>query len=138
MLPLGVVSPGASYWLRSVGGTVGVGVGVGVGVAVTVTVSCGVSGSAVTDTSFPPQAARSTRGTTTRRRRTERAWHSGSVGACGLPFDATPGPEHPVGMDLTLPLHPLHSLLPLDEPFTPAMARDVGISRAALERHVRD
>src|SRR5262245_48562748 len=42
----------------------------------------------------------------------------------------------------TLPLHPLHSLLPLDQPFTPAMARAVGIDRQALGRllasgHVR-
>lgn len=34
----------------------------------------------------------------------------------------------------TLPLPPLHSLLPLDEPFTPAMARSVGISSRALSR----
>jgi hypothetical protein len=34
----------------------------------------------------------------------------------------------------TLPLHPLHSLLPLDQPFTPAMARAVGIDRPALSR----
>jgi len=45
-------------------------------------------------------------------------------------------------MDSTLPLHPLHSLLPLDRPFTPAMARAVGIERRRLERmlgegHVR-
>jgi hypothetical protein len=45
-------------------------------------------------------------------------------------------------MDHTLPLHPLHSLLPLDQPFTPAMARSVGLDRRALERlhgagHVR-
>src|SRR4051794_6442994 len=38
----------------------------------------------------------------------------------------------------TLPLHPLHSLLPLDLPFTPAMAREVGIQRSALDRMVRD
>ena len=38
----------------------------------------------------------------------------------------------------TLPLHPLHSLLPLDLPFTPAMARQVGIQRAALDRMVRE
>ncbi|WP_027861389.1 type IV toxin-antitoxin system AbiEi family antitoxin domain-containing protein [Marmoricola sp. URHB0036] len=37
-------------------------------------------------------------------------------------------------MDRTLPLHPLHALLPLDEPFTPAMARAVGISSRALSR----
>jgi hypothetical protein len=34
----------------------------------------------------------------------------------------------------TLPLHPLHSLLPLDQPFTTAMARAVGIDRRALTR----
>ena len=38
----------------------------------------------------------------------------------------------------TLPLHPLHSLLPLDQPFTPAMARSVGIERSALDRMVRE
>jgi hypothetical protein len=37
-------------------------------------------------------------------------------------------------MDRMLPLHPLHALLPLDEPFTPAMARSVGISAHALSR----
>ena len=42
--------------------------------------------------------------------------------------------DDPVGMDRTLPLHPLHSLLPLDQPFTPAMARAVGISSQALSR----
>jgi hypothetical protein len=41
-----------------------------------------------------------------------------------------------------LPLHPLHPLLPLDEPFTPAIARAVGLDRRSLERmlaagHVR-
>ncbi len=45
-------------------------------------------------------------------------------------------------MDQTLPLHPLHPLLPLDLPFTPAMARAVGLQRRSLERmldegHVR-
>jgi hypothetical protein len=37
-------------------------------------------------------------------------------------------------MDATLPLHPLHSVLPLDAPFTPGMARAVGIERRQLER----
>ncbi len=37
-------------------------------------------------------------------------------------------------MDDTLPLHPLHSLLPLDQPFTPVMARAAGIERRQLER----
>ncbi len=37
-------------------------------------------------------------------------------------------------MDDTLPLHPLHTLLPLDRPFTPAMARAVGVERRSLER----
>ena len=37
-------------------------------------------------------------------------------------------------MDETLPLHPLHTLLPLDSPFTPAMARAVGVERPSLER----
>ena len=37
-------------------------------------------------------------------------------------------------MDSTLPLHPLHSLLPLDQPFTPAMARTAGIERRRLQR----
>ena len=41
-------------------------------------------------------------------------------------------------MDDTLPLHPLHSLLPLDQPFTPAMARAVGLQRPALERMLAD
>ncbi len=41
-------------------------------------------------------------------------------------------------MDPMLPLHPLHSVLPLDEPFTPAMARAVGISRVALDRLLRE
>jgi hypothetical protein len=39
-------------------------------------------------------------------------------------------------MDTTLPLHPLHSVLPLDRPFTPAMARTAGIERRQLERLV--
>ncbi len=38
----------------------------------------------------------------------------------------------------TLPLHPLHSLLPLDEPFTPAMAGVVGVDRSAMDRMVRE
>ena len=38
----------------------------------------------------------------------------------------------------TLNLHPLHSLLPLDEPFTPAMARAVGVGRGAMDRMVRE
>ena len=37
-------------------------------------------------------------------------------------------------MDPTLPLHPLHSVLPLDQPFTTASARAVGIERRQLER----
>lgn len=41
-------------------------------------------------------------------------------------------------MDPTLPLHPLHALLPLDQPFTPAIAREAGIDRAALDRMLRD
>lgn len=41
-------------------------------------------------------------------------------------------------MDDTLPLDPLVALLPIDRPFTPAMARTVGISRASLERMLRD
>ncbi|MET0839847.1 MAG: type IV toxin-antitoxin system AbiEi family antitoxin domain-containing protein [Marmoricola sp.] len=41
-------------------------------------------------------------------------------------------------MDPMLPLHPLHSVLPLDEPFTPAMARAVGISRVVLDRLLRE
>jgi hypothetical protein len=55
-----------------------------------------------------------------------------------LPFDAAADADEPVGMDTALPLHPLHSLLPLDQPFTPAMARAVGIERSALDRMVRD
>lgn len=41
-------------------------------------------------------------------------------------------------MDDTLPLNPLVALLPLDRPFTPAMARTVGVARSSLERMVRD
>jgi hypothetical protein len=41
-------------------------------------------------------------------------------------------------MDQTLPLPPLHALLPLDEPFTPAAARSAGIERPALDRMLRD
>src|SRR6476661_8240587 len=41
-------------------------------------------------------------------------------------------------MDDTLALHPLHSLSPLDLPFTRAMARTVGVERSALERMLRD
>jgi hypothetical protein len=41
-------------------------------------------------------------------------------------------------MDETLPLHPLHALLPLDLPFTRAMARTVGVERPALERMLRE
>lgn len=41
-------------------------------------------------------------------------------------------------MDDTLPLSPLAALLPLDRPFTPAMARTVGVPRSSLERMVRD
>lgn len=41
-------------------------------------------------------------------------------------------------MDPTLSLHPLSSVLPLDEPFTPVMARAAGLDRRALERLVRE
>jgi hypothetical protein len=41
-------------------------------------------------------------------------------------------------MDQTLPLHPLHSLLPLDQPFTPAVARGVGLDRRTMERLLAD
>lgn len=41
-------------------------------------------------------------------------------------------------MDETLPLNPLHTLLPLDCPFTPAMARAVGVERRSLERMLRE
>lgn len=41
-------------------------------------------------------------------------------------------------MDDTLPLTPLDTRLPVDLPFTPAMARTVGIERAALERMLRE
>jgi hypothetical protein len=41
-------------------------------------------------------------------------------------------------MDETLPLNPLHALLPPDLPFTPAMARSVGVERAALDRLLRE
>ena len=41
-------------------------------------------------------------------------------------------------MDQTLPLHPLHATLPLDRPFTRAMARAAGIERRSLDRMLRD
>lgn len=41
-------------------------------------------------------------------------------------------------MDETLPLNPLHALLPLDLPFTPAMARAAGVARPSLERMLRE
>ncbi len=41
-------------------------------------------------------------------------------------------------MDETLPLDPPHALLPLDLPFTPAMARAVGVGRPSLERMLRE
>ncbi len=41
-------------------------------------------------------------------------------------------------MDETLPLHPLHTLLPLDRPFTPAMAGAVGVERRSLERMLNE
>ena len=41
-------------------------------------------------------------------------------------------------MDETLPLHPLHALLPLDLPFTRVMAKAVGVERPALERMLRE
>lgn len=41
-------------------------------------------------------------------------------------------------MDETLPLNPMHTLLPLDLPFTPAMARVGGVDRPALERMLRE
>lgn len=40
-------------------------------------------------------------------------------------------------MDDTLPLTPLRSRLPLTEPFTPAMARSVGVGRSCLDRMCR-
>ncbi|MEO7352623.1 MAG: hypothetical protein ABIR34_05595 [Marmoricola sp.] len=41
-------------------------------------------------------------------------------------------------MDETIPLHPLHALLPLDLPFTRVMARAVDLDRTALQRMLRD
>ncbi|MCW2762387.1 MAG: hypothetical protein JWR85_2588 [Marmoricola sp.] len=41
-------------------------------------------------------------------------------------------------MNETLPLHPLHTLLPLDRPFTRPMARAVGVERASLDRMLRE
>jgi hypothetical protein len=41
-------------------------------------------------------------------------------------------------MDQTLPLSTLESRLPLDRPFTRAMARAAGVERAALERMLRE
>jgi hypothetical protein len=55
-----------------------------------------------------------------------------------LSFDASSRPVHPVRMDQTLPLNPLHALLPLDRPFTRGMASAVGIERASLERMMRE
>ena len=49
------------------------------------------------------------------------------------------GPDHPVGWTpLTLPLHPLRSLLPLDQPFTRAMARARRHRAPSLDRMLRD
>ena len=61
-----------------------------------------------------------------------------SLVTCGLSFDASVGSVHPVGMDEALSLNPLHTLLPLEHPFTPAMARTVGVSRPALDRMLRE
>ncbi len=41
-------------------------------------------------------------------------------------------------MDQTLPLSTLESRLPLDRPFTRAMARASGVERPALERMLRE
>lgn len=41
-------------------------------------------------------------------------------------------------MDPSLPLNPLHPLLPLERPFTRAMARVVGVERSALDRMLRE
>ena len=41
-------------------------------------------------------------------------------------------------MNALLPLAQLSSILPVDQPFTPAMARTEGIGRAAVERMLRD
>ena len=41
-------------------------------------------------------------------------------------------------MDQTLPLSTLESRLPLDRPFTRAMARASGVERSALERMLRE
>jgi hypothetical protein len=41
-------------------------------------------------------------------------------------------------MDETLPLDPVSGLLPLDRPFTRAMAQAAGVDRAALERMLRE
>jgi hypothetical protein len=41
-------------------------------------------------------------------------------------------------MDATLPLTPLESRLPVDRPFTRAMARAAGVDRPALDRLLRD
>jgi hypothetical protein len=40
-------------------------------------------------------------------------------------------------MDDSLPLHPVHALLPLDRPFTRLMTRSIGVERPALERMLR-
>jgi hypothetical protein len=41
-------------------------------------------------------------------------------------------------MDETLPLAPMHPLLPLDRPFTPATARTLGVERSSLDRMLRE
>src|SRR3954453_142068 len=90
-----------------------VGVGVGCGVAVTVTVAAGLGGTLACELgcwvlSVPREVATHSPASATRVRieRTRRAWHREAFKACGSPFDAGPGPDHPVGMD-TLPLHRL-------------------------------
>jgi hypothetical protein len=55
-----------------------------------------------------------------------------------LPFDENGARVHADRMNALLPLADLTSLLPPDQPFTPAMARAAGISRSALERMRRD
>jgi hypothetical protein len=41
-------------------------------------------------------------------------------------------------MDETLPLAPMHPLLPLDRPFTRASARTLGVERSSLDRMLRE
>ncbi len=133
----------------SVGGSLGVGsvavLGSAEGDAVTVTVgeapgspsSSLVMPQPVTDPSSSTMRAVMTQVQARGRRFTRRIVPHPHA-ACGLSFDASRLRVHPVGMDETLPLNPLQALLPLDRPFTRAMARAAGVERTSLERMLRE